>query len=47
MIESDFALRVDHAENEETPNSRKHDDRFEPEEVAELIWSEEGEGHVY
>lgn len=37
MTKSNIALRIDHAEDEQSPNRRQHNDSLEPEEVSELI----------
>ena len=36
---TNVSLRVDHTKNEQTPYCWQNDDRFEPEEGSELIWS--------
>jgi hypothetical protein len=38
---------IDHAEYEEAPDSRKHNDRFKPEESSELVRSKGTEWEVY
>ena len=43
MSEADVALGIDHAEDEQTPDRRQHDDCLEPEELAELVGAEESE----
>ena len=37
---------VDHAENEQSEDGGKYDNRFEPEEPAELVRTESAEGEV-
>ena len=37
MSQADVSTRIHHAEYEKSPDGRQHYNRFEPEEVTELI----------